>query len=62
MQLYDGDGNLVRKYFDFNSDLPEGQFGLEWNGTDGDDQAVADGNYVFYYKLGSLVVTRMIKK
>jgi hypothetical protein len=62
MLLYDQDGNLVRSYFDFNSDLPEGQFGLEWNGTDENDRSVADGNYVFYYKLGSLVVTRIIKK
>jgi hypothetical protein len=62
MLLYDGNGQLVRTYFDFNSDLPEGQFGLEWNGMDENDQSVADGNYVFYYKLGSLVVTRMIKK
>lgn len=62
MLLYDGDGTLVRTYFDFNSDLPEGQFGLEWNGMDENDRSVADGNYVFYYKLGSLVVTRMIKK
>jgi len=62
MLLYDNTGKLVRKYFQFDSDLPEGQFNLEWTGTDENDNPVADGNYVFYYKMGSLVITRTVKK
>lgn len=62
MLLYDGAGNLVREYFKFDSDLADGQFGLEWDGLDGKEQSVAEGQYVFYYKLGVLVLTRIIKK
>lgn len=62
MQLFDNEGKLIRKYFEFDSDLPEGQFALEWNGTDENDAPVSDGQYVFYFKLGSLIVTRTVKK
>ncbi|MBX7151617.1 FG-GAP-like repeat-containing protein [bacterium] len=62
MELFDNEGKLIRKYFEFDSDLPEGQFALEWNGTDENDIPVSDGQYVFYYKLGSLVITRTVKK
>ncbi|NUM81145.1 VCBS repeat-containing protein [bacterium] len=62
MQLFDNEGKLIRKYFEFDSDLPEGQFALEWNGTDENDIPVSSGQYVFCYKLGSLVITRTVKK
>jgi hypothetical protein len=62
MYLYNGEGILVRKYFEFDSELPDGQFTLEWNGTDENENPVPDGNYIFYYKLGSIVVTRAVNK
>lgn len=62
MSLFDGNGRLIRKYFDFDSGLPDGQFTLEWNGTDENDAEVPDGQYIFYYKLGSLTVMRPLQK
>jgi hypothetical protein len=62
MCLYDGNGKIIRKYFDFDKDLPEGQFSLEWNGTDENDAEVPNGQYAFYYKLGSIIATRSLKK
>lgn len=62
MFLYNGEGVLMRKYFEFDADLPEGQFTLEWNGTDENENPVPDGNYIFYYRLGSIVVTRSVSK
>jgi hypothetical protein len=62
MQLYDVSGKMIRKYFEFDKDLPEGQFSLEWNGTDENDAEVPGGQYVFYFKLGSIIATRGLKK
>ncbi len=62
MALYDGEGKLIRKYFEFDSSLPDGQFTLEWNGTDENDVDVPDGSYIFYYRLGSIVVIRHLQK
>lgn len=63
MIIYDPSGNATRTYFEFDADLPEGQqFALEWNGTDANDAKVPDGTYVFYYRLGSIVVARILKK
>jgi flagellar hook assembly protein FlgD len=62
MLLYNGEGELVRKYFEFNSDLPEGQFAFEWSGTDENENPVPDGAYIFYLKLGSITMSRMVTK
>jgi hypothetical protein len=63
MIIYNTDGKEVRKYFDFESDLPDGQqFALEWNGLDANDVAMPGGTYVFYYRLGGLLVSRVVKK
>ncbi len=62
MLLYNGDGELVRKYFEFSSDLPDGQFTFEWSGTDENENPVPDGTYVFYLKLGSITMSRMVSK
>lgn len=63
MIIYAPNGKPVRKYFEFESDLPDGQqFALEWNGLDEHDVEMSAGTYVFYYKLGRLVVARVVKK
>ncbi len=62
MYLYDSTGKSIRKYFEFDKDLPEGQFTLEWNGTDENDAEVPNGQYVFYFKLGAIIATRSLKK
>ncbi len=62
MSLFDGSGKLIRKYFEFDSDLPDGQFMLDWNGTDENDAEVPNGRYIFYYKLGALTVIRPLQK
>lgn len=62
MLLYNGEGELVRKYFEFDSDLPEGQFTFEWSGTDEDENPVPDGSYIFYLKLGGITMSRMVTK
>lgn len=63
MIIYNEAAKPVRKYFEFESDLPdEQQFALEWNGLDENDAAMPDGKYVFYYKLGAVVVARVVKK
>jgi hypothetical protein len=63
MIVYDGTGKPVRKYFEFESDLPDGQqFALEWNGLDENDVEMPAGKYVFYYRLGGLLISRVVKK
>lgn len=63
MIVYDSGGKPVRKYFEFESDLPDGQqFALEWNGLDENDVEMPAGKYVFYYRLGGLLVSRVVKK
>ncbi len=63
MIVYDDGGKAVRKYFEFESDLPDGQqFALEWNGLDENDVEMPGGKYVFYYRLGGLLVSRVVKK
>ncbi len=62
MLLYNGDGELVRKYFEFKDDLPEGQFTFEWSGTDENENPVPDGLYIFYLKLGGITMSRMVTK
>lgn len=63
MVIYDVHGKPVRKYFEFESDLPDGQqFALEWNGLDENDAAMPEGTYVFYYKLGAMVIARVVNK
>lgn len=63
MIIYNAEGKEVRKYFDFDSDLPDGQqFALEWNGLDANDVEMPGGTYIFYYQLGGLLVSRVVKK
>ncbi len=63
MIIYNAEGKEVRKYFDFESDLPDGQqFALEWNGLDANDVEMPAGTYVFYYRLGGLLVSRVVKR
>lgn len=63
MIIYNAAGKEVRKYFEFESDLPDGQqFALEWNGLDANDVEMPGGTYVFYYRLGGLLVSRVVKK
>lgn len=62
MYLYYPDGKPARKYFDIESDLSDGQFTIEWAGTDENDAELPNGEYYFYYQLGSLIITRGLKK
>ena len=63
MIIYDLAGKPVRKYFEFESDLPDGQqFALEWNGLDEKDAEIPGGTYIFYYKLGAMIIARIVKK
>lgn len=62
MMLYSGEGQLIRKYFEMDSDLPDGPFTFEWSGTDLDENPVPDGIYVFYLKLGNITISRMVEK
>ncbi len=62
MILYNSSAQPARKYFEFASDLSDGEFTIEWTGTDENDAELPAGIYYFYYTLGAITVIRTLKK
>ncbi len=62
MILFNSAGEPARKYFEFSSDLSDGEFTVEWVGTDENDTELPAGQYYFYYTLGGITFIRPLKK